>query len=170
MIAENKIFLIGFMGSGKSTLGKKLANKLQQTFFDLDTEIEAVESRSISEIFENSGEDYFRKIERETLLNLIEKNNDFVMSIGGGTPCYNNNMDLINQTGLSIYLKYNPGILTSRLINAKKNRPLIKGKNKEELMEFIENTLLERELFYNKSQFVVEKNNVKVEDVIFLIQ
>ena len=157
------------MGSGKTTLGKRLSNKLNVQFFDLDAEIEKTENLSVNEIFEKHGETYFRDIEVKVLEAIIENNESFVMSLGGGTPCYYNNMELINQSGVSIYIKYNSGILTSRLLNAKKQRPLIKDFNDQELKTFIANKLNERELFYAQSKFVVEKNNVRVEDILFLL-
>jgi len=157
------------MGSGKTTLGRKLANKLNQPFFDLDAEIERLEGEVVSGIFEKNGENYFRKVESEVLRKIINEHASFVMAVGGGTPCHCNNMEMINQSGTSIYLKYNAGILTSRLINAKTKRPLIKNLNEEELIVFVENKLVERELFYEQSNFVVEKTNIKVENLWFFL-
>jgi len=156
------------MGSGKTTLAKKLAKKLNQPFVDLDIEIESRENLTIDQIFELKGENYFRSLEKEVLNDTVIKEVQFVMSVGGGTPCFFNNMEFINQSGTSIYLKYNAGILTSRLINAKVKRPLIVGLNESELKVFISNKLAERETHYNKSKFVVEGNNLKVEDLLNL--
>ena len=153
------------MGSGKTTLGRRLANKLGKPFFDLDDEIEKESHKNISEIFEEKGEEYFRLLEKETLNNLISNNKEFVLSVGGGTPCFYNNMDLINQHGASIYLKYNVGMLVSRLISAKAERPLIKDLNELELTEFVEIKLAEREIFYKKSKFVVEGKNIRINDL-----
>jgi len=168
MIANNNIFLLGFMGSGKSTLGKKLAKQLSLPFYDLDDEIEAQEKKTIAQIFEEKGEDRFRKIETQLLKKLTQQSTSFVLALGGGTPCFYDNMKIINQSGTSIYIKYNAGILCSRLINAKAQRPLIAGKTKEELLSFIEETLIVREEYYNQSQFIVEGNNIKVEDLLVL--
>ena len=156
------------MGCGKSTLGKKLANKLYKPFFDLDDEIERSEGFSINELFEKYGEDYFRKKEKEILADIILNNESFVMSVGGGTPCFYDNMEVIKQSGSSIYLKYNAGILTSRLINAKSKRPLVKNLSEIELKVFIQNKLNEREEFYLQADFILEKNNLRVEDLIEL--
>jgi len=156
------------MGSGKTTLGKRLAKKLNKHFFDLDQEIEKSEQLSINQIFEQYGEGEFRKIEAQTLNSLISNNDNFVLSLGGGTPCNQNNMDLINGFGISIYLKYNAGILASRLIGAKAERPLIKNLGEQQLKEFITNKLAEREPFYNQCKLIVEKNNLKVDDLITL--
>tara|TARA_B100000809_G_scaffold184049_1_gene181992 strand:+ start:55 stop:564 length:510 start_codon:yes stop_codon:yes gene_type:complete len=169
MIDNNKIFLIGFMGSGKTTLGKKLAKKLDKPFFDLDVEIEKSESLTINQLFEKYGETHFRELESKMFRALIINNESFVLSLGGGTPCIQSNMDLVKSSGASIYLKYNAGILASRLIGAKAERPLIKNLDETELKEFITNKLSEREPFYNQCKFTIEKNNVRVEDLIKLI-
>ena len=158
------------MGSGKTTLGEKLANKLGKVFFDLDAEIESIEKNKIAEIFQTKGEDYFRKLEREILQRITANKQDYVMSLGGGTPCFNDNIILINQSGTSIYLKYNTGMLVSRLVNSKTDRPLLKGLNKEEVYHFVTNKLKEREVFYNQSDFTLEGNNLKVEDIASLVQ
>jgi shikimate kinase len=169
MTQHNKIFLIGFMGSGKTTLGKKLANKTGYTFIDLDAFIEETENKSIQDIFNENGENYFRELEQTSLKKVINLSDKVIVSLGGGTPCFYNNMDLINQSGTSFYLKYNVGMLTSRLFKAKTERPLIKQKTEAELKAFITETLLEREPFYQKCNFIVEGNNIKVEDVLQLI-
>ena len=154
------------MGSGKSSLGKKLAKKLNQPFYDLDVVIEEKENKTIAEIFEEKGEEYFRNIERETLHELTDNNSSFVLALGGGTPCFYDNIEFINANGTSIYLKYNAGILHSRLINAKTERPLVKDKTDDELKQFITEKLTEREVFYKQAKLIIEGNNLKVEDLI----
>lgn len=154
------------MGSGKTSLGKKLANKLKLQFLDLDQLVEEQERCTVTEIFDNKGEDYFRALETAVLKDSILTNTDFVLSLGGGTPCFNNNMELINQAGKSIYLKYNAGILTSRLLLAKQERPLIAGKNKEELKQFVVELLTQREPFYNQCQLIVEGNNITTDTIV----
>ena len=141
-------------------------NKIRS--IDLDDEIERSEGFSINELFEKYGEDYFRKKEKEILADIILNNESFVMSVGGGTPCFYDNMEVIKQSGSSIYLKYNAGILTSRLINAKSKRPLVKNLSEIELKVFIQNKLNEREEFYLQADFILEKNNLRVEDLIEL--
>ena len=158
------------MGSGKTTLAKKLAKKLNRSFYDLDHEIEAIENLKIPQIFEEKGEDYFRELESKMLKTILAKEELFVLSVGGGTPCFYDSMKLINESGISVYLKYNVGILTSRLINAKVKRPLIKALNEEELKKFITNKLSEREEFYKQSNFTLEGNNLKVEGLEVLLQ
>lgn len=154
------------MGSGKSTLGKKVSLKLNQPFFDLDTEIEKGEQLSVSQIFELKGEASFRDLETQYLKQIIDKNESFVMALGGGTPCFNENMELINGVGVSIYLKYNSGILATRLLNAKTQRPLLKDKTPEQLKQFVDEKLLEREFFYKQATIGIEGANLKAEDVI----
>ena len=169
MTNTNNIFLLGFMGCGKSTLGKKLAKKLGLEFFDLDKCIEEEAGVSISEIFKTKGEEHFRELETQVLTQLISNQTKYVVALGGGAPCFNDNMKLINEAGTSIYLKYNEGILASRLINAKTERPLIANKTKEELIDFISKLLSEREQYYNQSKIVVEGNNITVNQVTDLL-
>lgn len=154
------------MGSGKTTLGKKLANKLGYAFFDLDELIEEQEKLSISEIFSKQGENYFRTVEQKILNDKLVTNQPLVLSVGGGTPCFFDNIEFINKQAISIYLKYNAGMLYSRLSSAKAKRPLLTEKSDEELKDFIKKTLSEREGFYNQSKIVVESNNITV-DTIF---
>lgn len=169
MIQHTNIILVGFMGSGKSTLGKKLANQLGYSFIDLDQEIELHLGMPISELFETRGEDYFREVETQTLKNKLATTTNYVMALGGGTPCFYNNMDMINEKGVSIYLKYNVGILTSRLLHAKTKRPLIANKTKEELELYIQNLLNKREKFYLKSKLVVDGNNITAQQITNLL-
>jgi shikimate kinase len=157
------------MGSGKTTLGRKLANKLDYDFIDLDELIEEQENLSISEIFSKQGEDSFRKTESRILNETITTQTNIVLSVGGGTPCYFNNMELINKQATSIYLKYNEGMLFSRLKSAKSERPLLVGKSDDELKDFIHKTLAVREKFYQLSNIVVEGNNIKVDAILLVL-
>ena len=154
------------MGSGKSTLGKKLAAKLNLTFLDLDQLIEEQEGKTIAEIFSQHGEAYFRDLETIVLNQTINQHQGFVLALGGGTPIFNNNMELINENGTSVYLKYNAGMLSSRLLTAKQQRPLIAGKNEIELKQFVAELLTQRESFYLQSKLVVEGNNISAKDVV----
>lgn len=154
------------MGSGKTTIGKKLANKLTIPFFDIDEEVVNDEGKDISTIFELNGEGYFREKEHEKLAQLIHENETFVISTGGGTPCFNNNMELMNANGTTFYLKYTPEFLVSRLKNSTHKRPLLKNVKKSELNSFITSLLAERAFFYSQSQFTIEKINLKPDDFL----
>jgi len=148
------IYLIGYMGSGKTTAGKKLASRLGYNFIDLDDAIEKEQNLTISEIFKNNGQAEFRIIEKEALKKTFGYTNTIV-STGGGTPCFFNNMDEMNKHGKTIYIELTPKALVSRLIGAKNKRPLISGKSGTELLVFIKEELALREPFYNKSHIKV---------------
>lgn len=163
------VFLIGFMGSGKSTLGKQLSRKLYFNYIDQDEYIEQKTGISVGEYFSKYGEEAFRKLEHESLKELIKLDNT-VISTGGGAPCFYNNMDIMNENGIAIYLKMNPEVLKSRLKYAQNERPLIKGKTEEELLEFIKSKLAEREHFYMKARHVIESMDLKADDLFQLIK
>ena len=156
-----RIILFGFMGSGKSTYGRKLAKKMNHEFIDLDHYIESREKESIKHIFSHQGEDRFREIERECLLEILKKDN-YVLATGGGTPCFYDNMKVMNQYGLTIYLKLDIKTLVSRLINAKINRPLIWGKSEKELTDFIKKTLKKRKKYYKKAHLTINAKDLDI--------
>lgn len=160
-----KIFLTGYMGSGKSTAGKKLAAKLGFEFIDLDKFIETECGQTISEIFAEKGENEFRALEHNALKKLINKNN-IVVACGGGTPCYYGNMELMNNNGITIYLKMSAEALASRLIKAKDRRPLIEGKTEDELKNFINEHLEKREDIYHQAQYIVKGKNLDVDELV----
>jgi len=147
------IFLIGFMGSGKTTLGRKLASRLGYPFMDLDHILEAQAGMTIAEYFSTHGEDAFRKLESEVLKQTQYPANA-VISTGGGLPCFFDNMDWINSHGKSVYIKLSPKTLATRLENEKTHRPLLREKHGEDLITFIEEKLVEREPFYNRATLV----------------
>lgn len=164
--SPKKIVLIGFMGSGKTTMGKRLANRLNIPFIDLDEAIVEQEGEDITTIFETKGEAYFREIEHQKLKEILALPNQIVLSTGGGTPCFHNNMKLINKKSTSVYLKYSDAFLSSRLIASKTSRPLLANYTNTELKLFIKQLLSKRESFYNESNFVVNEINVKVDDIL----
>ncbi len=152
------IILLGYMASGKSTIGRLLASSINFEFIDLDDYIESKEGLTISEIFETKGEIYFRKVEHIYLKEILSNNNKFLLSLGGGAPCYADNMDLIKSSNktISFYLKASINELVARLMKEKDQRPLIaRFKNEEELTEFIGKHLFERNHFYNQSDFQI---------------
>lgn len=168
-----KIFLIGYMGSGKSYLGKQLSDKLSLEFLDLDEQIEKHAGGRIAEIFKTKGEVYFRKLERQILEEVLALNRSAVISLGGGTPCYGNNMDLIknDSDSTSFYLKLNIENLTHRLNKEKDHRPMISHLDDiEKLEEFIRKHLFERSFYYNQSDYVINCDNkgsdLIIEDIL----
>jgi shikimate kinase len=164
-----KIFLTGYMGSGKTTVGKKLAADLEYEFIDLDHFIETQYGQSIPEIFAAKGEQEFRIMEHNALKKVLGKT-DAVVSCGGGTPCYFDNMELMNNHGITIYLKMSVNALVNRLLNVKENRPLIMGKTEAELHAFITQQLEKREDFYHKAQFIVKGKDLKVEELVAFVK
>ena len=155
MYKSQLVYIIGFMGSGKSTTGRKLAYLLNWHFEDLDRSIEKYSGKTISEIFSQDGEIYFRNVESEVLRSLKSQTNT-VISTGGGTPCFGDNMDFMMETGLTLYLKLTPGQLKSRLSDSKGERPLIKDLTNDGLLHFIEDKLAFREKWYNRAEITVE--------------
>ena len=149
------VYMIGFMGSGKSTAGKKLASGLGWSFIDLDKKIEETTGEAIPEIFANHGESYFRNVESELLKNLTS-HGDTVISAGGGTPCHGDNMDYMLSTGITIYLKLTPGQLKSRLSGSKDERPLLSGLTEETMLGFIKEKLAIREEWYNRAEIIID--------------
>ena len=156
------------MGVGKSTMARKLARKINYEFIDTDKYIEHKYRTSVENIIDSSGIDVFRELEHIALKEII-KNNNSVVATGGGMPCFFNNMDLINQNGYSIYICFPCDIIFYRLKNAKTIRPLIKDKNDEQLMDFIQETLKEREVFYNKADFIFSDRSVRTEKLLDII-
>ncbi len=170
MTAKNQIiYIIGFMGSGKTTAGKKLASLLGWSFIDLDRKIEEYTGKSIPEIFAGNGEDYFRNIET-TLLRNLKSVSKTVISTGGGTPCHSDNMDFMLETGLTLYLKLTPQELKSRLSKSKGERPLIKDLDQEKLLSFIEQKLAYREKWYNRSDLIIQGLNLDFNLLLNLVR
>lgn len=152
-----KVVLLGYMASGKSSIGRRLSKKINLPLIDLDNYIEAKEQLSIADIFKQKGEIYFRKIENIYLKELLQKNESFVLSLGGGTPCYANNMDLINQSdAISIYLKASVNKLANRLIKKKSKRPLVANLSDDKIFEFVGKHLFERNVFYDQAKIIVK--------------
>ena len=150
------------MGVGKTTLGKRLALALKMPFIDTDKLVEQLAGKTIEQIFETDGENAFRKMETNVLLN-IKDEIPSVIATGGGLPCYNHNMDFMNEHGLTVYIKAEPEFIYSRLVRAKKPRPLIKSLNKDELLAFIRQKLSEREGYYEMSRMQINfpENNAQ---------
>jgi shikimate kinase len=152
-------FLNGFMGSGKSHWGKAWAATFKIGFIDLDEAIEIEERKAVTEIFESKGEDYFRAAETRILKSLTDINSTIV-ACGGGTPCFNNNMEWMNEHGITVYITASPEEILRRLIKGQQQRPLIKKLNQAELLFFIQQKLKEREPFYNQANVILESSTI----------
>ena len=150
-----RIILIGYMGAGKTTIGRQLALALGLQFYDLDWYIEMRYHRTVAQIFAEKGEDGFREIERNMLHEAAEFQ-DIVLSCGGGTPCFFDNMEYMNSLAETVYLKATPEVLAMHLKMGKIERPLIKGKTDEELLQYIRDSLKVREPFYNQAKHTLD--------------
>jgi len=164
-----KIFLIGFMGCGKSKLGKSLSTKTEQPFLDLDDLVEAKCELSIPEIFAAFGESGFREREKEVLQSSLLAE-DTIIATGGGAPCFFDNMNWMNQNGLTIFIDTPTKVLADRLINARVERPLVKGKSLNELIDFIDLKLKERRPFYEQAQITLKGVDLNVEMLLEAIE
>ena len=164
-----KILLIGYMGSGKSSIGKKLATVLGLPFKDMDTEIENSEGMGIPEIFSNKGEIYFRKVENRVLKNILDQPESFVLATGGGTPCYANSLSLMKEhpDTVLLYLKSSLEVLTERLFQEKDKRPLLAHlKSKEEVNDFIRKHLFERAFYYNQASLIIDSSTESIDATV----
>ncbi|MGY0407939.1 MAG: shikimate kinase [Polaribacter sp.] len=161
-----KTVLLGYMASGKSTIGRTLSKKLYVNFIDLDTYISTQENKNISQIFKEDGEIYFRKIEHKYLKEILNSDENCVLSLGGGTPCYTNNMQLIKESDTkSIYIQASIQTLAERLINKKHTRPLVADLADTAITEFVAKHLFERRFFYEQAQFTIATDHKKVEEI-----
>lgn len=163
-----RIYLIGFMGSGKSSLGRRLAKKLAYPFVDLDQEVENHSGMSIPDIFLRFGEGHFRQLEQQALLQTVS-HHKAVIATGGGTPCFFENMQFINEHGVSVYLRMSPASLAFRLEHAQISRPLIKEYTGEALLQYIEEKLKEREQCYMQARCIIKGETVKVDQIVSLV-
>ena len=150
-----RIYLTGFMGSGKSYTGKQLASLLDRPFYDLDELIEHQAGKTIKQIFEDDGEDRFRQLEHESLLATLHLPAS-VIATGGGTPCFHDNMEWMNKHGLTIYLKTPTAILSERLVGQRAHRPLLRTLSEDELRHYIEELVAKRLSFYEMAHVIFE--------------
>lgn len=157
-----RIFLVGFMGSGKTTIGRRLASKLNYRFIDLDELFEWQESMTIAQYFTKYGQDKFRERESEVMKNANYPEN-CIVSTGGGLPCYFDNMEWMKANGKVIYIQLNPKTLAQRLEHGKEERPLLHGKHGDELVKFIAEKLAEREPFYYQANIVADGLSISTE-------
>jgi len=162
-----KVIFIGYMGSGKSIIATQLASKLNVKCLELDDLIEKKSEMDIKTIFSEKGELYFRKLEHELFLEIMQSNDDFVLSTGGGTPCYYNNHELLKSTDcVAIYLKASIATLYDRLLQERKHRPMLTTLSDEELKEFIAKHLFERSFYYNQASHTIVVDGKSVDEII----
>ena len=162
------IFLIGFMGSGKTTTGRMLAESLRYSFADLDQLIEEREGMEITGIFARQGEDYFRRVEAEVLDSLVGRER-LVVACGGGTACFHDNMQKMKSAGLTLYLKVSPALLARRLATQHSSRPLVAGMQGDRLKNHIRKLLSGREGWYRQCDIIYDADNFDLQKVLDLI-
>jgi shikimate kinase len=165
-----RVFLVGFMASGKSSVGKKLSKKIGLPFMDLDSFIEEKYNSTIRSIIYDKGMDKFREIEKESLETLINENKNILVSAGGGTPYYFDNMKRMNEAGETIYLEVDVPTLVDRLMHAKQDRPLIWGKSREDLTIYANDLFGKREKYYQEAKHTVSGKNFNMEALIDLLE
>jgi shikimate kinase len=161
-----KIFLIGFMGSGKTYWGRQVSEKLRIPFFDLDEQIESYEGKAINEIFAEKGEEYFRLLETDTLHIITESHESFVMATGGGTPCYFNNIEYMKNEGTTVWINTPVEILFERLLKEKEKRPLIKNLDDAQLKSFIIKKFSDRKIYYEQADMIVDESEKSMEKIL----
>jgi shikimate kinase len=159
------------MGSGKSAVGRVLSDKIAISFYDLDELIAQNEQKSIAELFKSKGEVYFRKKESQVFRDFLTSNNHFVLALGGGTPCYANNHELLKQSDiLSVYLKTSVDVLMERLKGETQQRPLIANLSDEDLKEYINKHLFDRNYYYHQAKFTIHTDGKSKEEIAAEIQ
>ncbi len=155
-----KLFLVGYMGCGKSSIGRLLASKLGVRFVDMDSRIESLAGMGVPEIFATQGEGAFRRMERDFLTESLAEDGDAIVATGGGAPCQGDNMELMNEAGRTVYLRMSPPKLVARLGKGRDRRPLIKGMDDVTLLEYITRNMVLREPFYEKAHLVIDCDGV----------
>lgn len=161
-----KIFIIGFMGCGKTHWGKALSQKLSIPFYDLDEKITEREQKSIPEIFAEHGEEYFRLIEKEVLYSITENQGTFVMACGGGTPCFYNNIDYLKKSGTAVWINCSIDCLYQRLLKEKEMRPLISQIPDAQLKSFIAKKFSNRKIFYQQAHVIINEDDLNLENLV----
>jgi shikimate kinase len=161
-----KVFLVGFMGCGKTYWGRQLGQKLGIPFFDLDKQIEEKEGRTINEVFAEEGEEYFRLLEKDVLHLVTESHESFVLATGGGTPCYYNTIDYLKKQGTVIWINCSVDCLFNRLKEEKEARPLIKDLSDEQLHTYIVKKYADRKIYYEQATVTVLEENLNIETII----
>lgn len=161
------LFLVGYMGCGKSSLGRKIAKRAEMRFVDMDSVIEEREGASVGDIFRYEGEEYFRGKERELIEEVALAADDVVVSTGGGVPTWQDNMSRMNEIGVVVYLRRTAERIASRLSpHGRQKRPKLRGLNDEELVRFMRENMAEREPFYSQARYCIDCDNLSDEELI----
>jgi len=161
-----KIYLIGFMGCGKTHWAKEIGQKIGIPFFDLDHQVVQSEKKSINQLFSEEGEEYFRIKEKENLSFITETNASFVMACGGGTPCFFNNIDYMNKNGTTIWINCSIDCLHARLVKEKDKRPLVRELSDEELRSYIIKKYADRKIFYQQAAVILNEDHITLEKML----
>jgi shikimate kinase len=161
-----RIFLIGFMGCGKTHWGKLLSAKMKMPFFDLDEKIEENEGRTVAEIFAKEGEEYFRLLEKDVLHLLTESHEGFIMATGGGTPCFYNNIDYLKKQGIVVWINCSTDCLYQRLVKEKDKRPLISNIRDVDLKNYIVKKYSGRKIYYQQANVILPEENITLENLL----
>jgi shikimate kinase len=161
-----RIYLVGFMGSGKTHWGKLLSQKMRLPFFDLDKQIEEKEEKTISDIFATEGEEHFRLLEKEVLHIITESHDSFVMATGGGTPCYYNTIDYMKKNGIVVWLNSSVESLYGRLLQERDTRPLLKDLSDDQLHAFITKKYADRKIYYSQASVTASEDQLSLDGLI----
>lgn len=164
-----KIFLVGFMGCGKTHWGQQLSQKLNLPFFDLDHKIEEKESKTITAIFNEQGEEYFRLLEKEVLYLLTESHESFIMATGGGTPCYYNNIEYMKRSGTVVWINCPLECVYERLKKEREKRPLVKDLTDEQLHTYIIKKFSDRKIYYEQATTTVHDDHLQLDQLVAAI-
>lgn len=161
-----KIFLLGFMGSGKTHWGGQLSQKLGLPFYDLDEQVTSHEGKTINAIFEEHGEEYFRLVEKDMLHIITESHDSLIMACGGGTPCYFNNIEYMNKSGTTVWLDTPLQTLYERLLKERTHRPLLKSLSDDQVRNFIAKKFSDRKIYYEQAAIVIQEDPVQLDKLI----
>lgn len=164
-----KIFLIGFMGSGKTYWGHQLSQKLGIPFFDMDEQVVAHEGKTIVDIFSEKGEEYFRMLETDVLHIITESHENFVIACGGGSPCYFNNIEYMNNAGITVWINTPIETIFQRLIKEKEKRPLIKALTDEQLKAYINKKFADRKIYYDQAAITIDEEPLQLDKLVEMI-
>lgn len=164
--AGGRIFLVGFMGSGKTHWGRQLGQKMRFPFYDLDEQIEAKEEKPVARIFAESGEEHFRQLEQDVLHMITESHDNFVMATGGGTPCFYNNIGYMKNSGLVVWLDCAVDCMYQRLIKERDKRPLLKGFSEDQLMAYLLKKNMDRKIYYEQAHIHLKEEGINLNQLV----